>query len=91
MRAFLKQANHLATDEEFGMEMEGAGTTLYSHSSTMCIIKAVCDYGDDSKATWPVGSKVLYQLYAAETAAEYAMNVVKDWNNTITSKKAATS
>jgi nucleoside phosphorylase len=80
--SFLRDKGYLNSDEEFGIEMEGAGTTLHPNSSTMCIIKAVTDYGDKkSKKSLAPGTKVLYQLYAAETAAEYAVSLVRNWTN----------
>lgn len=80
----LVDSGYLNKGEGFGMEMEGTGAPLFRDVPTMCIIKSVCDYGDNLKGgTWPPGAKMLFQLYAAETAAEYASVVIKDWSNVI--------
>jgi nucleoside phosphorylase len=91
IRAYLVREGLLLSGEEFGMEMEGVGTTLHTNSSTMCVIKGVCDHGDNLKKSWPSEAKVLYQLYAAETAADYAVSLVRDWDNKVQSKKAASA
>lgn len=91
IRSLLLRSNHLSSDEEFGIEMEAAGTTLYGDSPTMCIIKAVCDYADDSKASWPPGTKNLYQLYAAETAADYMASLVKNWHDIVKPKEVGST
>lgn len=88
IRRYLTNKGHLSSNEEFGIEMEGAGTTLHPDSSTMCIIKAVTDYADQkSKKSLAPGTKVLYQLYAAETAAEYAVGLVRNWTNKTVHRK----
>lgn len=89
IRSYLVREGCLNPHEEFGIEMEGAGTTLYSNSLSMCIVKAVCDYGDDKKKSWPSDAKVLFQLYAAETAADFAVGLVRDWQHNLKTKKMA--
>jgi nucleoside phosphorylase len=81
-KARLELCNHLRADkkirkdEEIGIEMEGAGVAAFGESS-VCVVKAVCDYANNSKAKGWEKFKVLFQLFAAETAADFVVQAIK--------------
>jgi hypothetical protein len=60
---------------EIGIEME-LGAVAESAQCKVAIIKAVCDYGDDRKGEWTAGLKNMVQLYAADVAADIAVQLV---------------
>lgn len=74
--------NHLQADkkirpnEEIGIEMEGAGVAAFGGSS-VCVVKAVCDYANNAKAKGWEKFKVLFQLFAAETAADFVVQAIR--------------
>lgn len=77
IRACLTNTGNLAAGADFGIEMEGPGVAAYTER-TMCIIKGVCDYADEKKEQWKeTHAQVLFQLYAAETAADYAVQTIR--------------
>jgi nucleoside phosphorylase len=61
----------------FGIEMEGTGIASFGQSP-VAVIKSVSDYSDERKSDWPPGVKTLFQLYAAETAAEYVAQALRE-------------
>jgi nucleoside phosphorylase len=76
LHAFLRRKKLVAEDEHVAIEMEGVGAAFSTQKRT-AIVKGVCDYADDAKGAWPEGPKMLLQLYAAETAADVAIEIVR--------------
>jgi|GEM_PF-5695077 len=74
--------NHLRADkkirqnEEIGIEMEGAGVSAFG-GNPVCVVKAVCDYANNAKAKGWEKFKVLFQLFAAETAADFVVQGIR--------------
>jgi len=77
IRDCLVKEGFVTCHEEFGIEMEGPGVAI-SGGPMMCIIKGVCDYADERKQQWKkTSAQVFFQLYASETAAELATQLIR--------------
>lgn len=72
----LRDSGLVGPDEAIGVEMEALGA-IVSMDDPLGVIKGVCDYGDTGKSQWPEDLKNFYQLYAAETAAEYVAQAIR--------------
>lgn len=72
----LRQQRLVEPDEAVGIEMEAMGA-IVSLEEPLGVVKGVCDFADTDKASWPEGLKNFYQLYAAETAAEYVAQAIR--------------
>jgi len=75
LREFLITKKVIGKNQHLGIEMEGSGVPTAINPSS-AVIKAVCDYADDRKKSWSSELKVALQLFAAETAADFAVSVV---------------
>jgi hypothetical protein len=72
----LRAGKHIGDSEEIGIEMEASG--ICDIGNNVGIVKSVCDYADERKrGEWTDEVKTLFQLFAAECAAEYTVRVIE--------------
>jgi nucleoside phosphorylase len=72
----LRVQNKIGKKEEIGIEMEASGVSAFG-DVPVCTVKAVCDYANDAKAKGWEKFKVLFQLFAAETAADFVVQAIR--------------
>jgi hypothetical protein len=75
IKRILRAENVLGAEEEIAIEMEAPGLKEFL-GTKISIVKGLCDYCDERYEQWGEDLKVRFQLYAAETAAECARQIV---------------